>query len=178
MSPLCAAIDLIRVNRRPGALVFAIGFLAFALVLLWQLPVQAPWREGVAFLAQPGLWPRISLATMAGFAALHVLGLLLSRPVAGKGEVMLWLRAAEFGGWLILYTLLIPLIGYLAASLCFAAGLTWRLGYRSARALLTAAGFAVLTVLLFRGLLQVNLPAGAIYDHLPDGLRRFAQRAL
>ena len=54
----------------------------------------------------------------------------------------------------------------------FALALTLRAGYRSARMLIAAGACAVIIVLLFKTLLRVNLPAGRIYELLPDGLRR------
>lgn len=179
MSRLKTAQELFKRDRRPGDLVFAVAFVAFALFLLWCLPTQAPWQKGVAFAAQPALWPTISILGMVGFGVLHWIGSVCSPRIAGRWrEMFIWGRALEFGGWFIAYVLILPVVGYLPASLIFAITLTLRLGYRSARALAAAAALAVVTVLLFRGLLHANVPAGAIYQHLPDGVRAFAQTYL
>lgn len=179
MSRLKTAQELFKRDRRPGDLVFAYLFLIFAFFLLWKLPTQAPWQDGVALAAQPALWPTISVVGMVGFGLLHLLGSICSPRILGRWrEVVFWLRSIEFGGWFIAYVLALPVIGYLLASLIFGITLTLRLGYRSARALIAAAALAIVTVVLFRGLLHANVPAGAVYQYLPDGLRAFAQTYL
>lgn len=171
--------ELFKRNRMPGDLVFAVLFLAFALFLLWHLPAQAPWQKGVKLVAQPAFWPTVSVGGMVFFGILHWLGSICSPRIYGRwSEVLIWLRAAEFGGWFMAYVLLLPIIGYLPASILFGLALTFRLGYRSAQALLSAFALALVTVILFRGLLHVNVPAGKIYQYLPDGLRAFAQTYL
>ncbi|MFW2543924.1 tripartite tricarboxylate transporter TctB family protein [Primorskyibacter sp. 2E107] len=179
MNRLKTAQELFKRERRPGDLVFAIAFVLFSLFLLWSLPTQAPWREGVKLVAQPALWPTISVVGMVFFAGFHCLGSLCSPRIHGRlAEVILWVRAVEFGGWFVAYVLVLPVVGYLSASLILAVALSFRLGYRSARSLLSAAALAVVTVALFRGFLKVNLPAGSLYQVLPDGLRAFAQTYL
>lgn len=179
MSRLKTAQELFKRERRTGDLVFAILFLAFSLFLLWSLPTQAPWREGVNFVSQPALWPTISVIGMVVFGILHWLGSVCSPRIDGRwNEVKIWLRAFEFGGWFMAYVLALPYLGYLPVSLVFAVTLTFRLGYRSSRVLLAAAALAFVIVALFRGMLHVNVPAGKIYQYLPDGLRAFAQTYL
>jgi hypothetical protein len=179
MSRLKTAQELFKRDRRPGDLVFAVVFLAFALFMLWCLPEQAPWNESAKLAGQPALWPTISVFGMAGFGLLHFLGSIASPRIPGRwAEVVIWLRAAEFGGWFVGYVLILPLVGYLPASLFFGVALTYRLGYRSAQALGAAALLALVTVALFRGLLHANVPAGQLYQYLPDGLRAFAQTYL
>ena len=158
---------------------FAVVFLAFALFMLWSLPTQAPWRDDAKLVGQPALWPTVSVIGMVVFGFLHWLGSVCSPRIEGRWtEVWIWVRAAEFGGWFMAYVLLLPIIGYMPASLLFGLALTFRLGYRSAQALLSAVALAFVTVALFRGLLHVNVPAGQIYQYLPDGLRAFAQTYL
>ena len=65
-----------------------------------------------------------------------------------------------------------PQAGYLPATLIFTILLTLRAGYRSRTALVSAAVGAVAIVLLFKTFLQVKLPAGRLYETLPDGLRQ------
>lgn len=171
--------ELFKRDRRPGDLVFAVAFLIFALFLFWSLPSQSPWVEGTRLAGQPALWPTISVVGMVGFGLLHWIGSFSSPRIFGRwSEVLIWLRALEYGGWFVGYVLLLPLVGYLPASLLFGLALTYRLGYRSAQAMLSAALLGLITVILFRGLLHANVPSGAIYKYLPDGLRAFAQTYL
>ena len=70
------------------------------------------------------------------------------------------------------YVLLVPWIGYLLATIAFCCVLSFRLGYRSARWMGIATVFAIATVVIFKGLLQVKIPAGEIYGLLPAGAFR------
>ena len=71
------------------------------------------------------------------------------------------------------YVYLMPLLGYLPATLVFMCLLTLRLGYRNLRYLLIAAVIAIAIVLFFKTALAVKISGGAIYEYLPDGLRNF-----
>jgi hypothetical protein len=176
MSRINSAQQLFRRERRPGDLVFASLFLAFVLFLAFHLTDQVTWQTKTKLVAQPAFWPTLSVLGMLVFAALHWLGAILSPRIQGRwSEVAIWLRALEFGGWFLAYVLILPHLGYLGSSLIFAVGLTWRLGYRSLAALGAAAMLALVTVVLFRGLLHVKIPAGSIYQCLPDTIRSFAQ---
>lgn len=84
-----------------------------------------------------------------------------------------WLRALEYFGWFMVYVYITPVIGYLASTVLFLVLLTWRVGYRNRRMVITsvAVGFAI--VLLFKSFLGVKIPGGAIYELLPDSIRSF-----
>lgn len=165
--------SLFKRYRRPGDLVFAWVLLIMSLLLLSQLWSQTTWRNGNALFAQPRFWPGVSLAGMALFAALHLLGSALSERIEGRwAEVWTWITSLEYAGWFIAYALIVPVTGYLPTTLVFAVGLALRVGYRSRLALLLAAFAAVVIVVLFKTILQVSLPAGAVYQYLPDGIRQ------
>ena len=66
----------------------------------------------------------------------------------------------------------------LPATMIFAPALTWRLGYRSPRLLWASLAFGVAVVLIFKGVLGVKIPGGAVYEYLPDSIRAFALRYL
>ena len=55
-------------------------------------------------------------------------------------------------------------------ALLFMAALTLRMGYRDGRMIGAALATGLGIVLLFRTFLQVRLPGGQLYHHLPDGL--------
>jgi len=159
--------------RRPGDIVFAWLALIVSVLLVSQLADQTEWRTGGKLFAQPRFWPAVSLGGMALFAALHLLGSALSERLYGRWqEVHRWVASLEYAAWFVTYAALVPYLGYLPATLIFAAALTLRAGYRRLRTILTAVCAAIVVVLLFKTFLRVNLPSGLIYESLPDGLRQ------
>ena len=164
---------LLRRYRRPGDIVFAWIALIFALFMLSQLFDQTAFKEGGKLFAQPRFWPAVSLIGMVAFAGLHLLSSALSERIEGRWkEVWAWLSAFEYAGWFIAYAAAVPYAGYLPSTVLFALLLTLRVGYRSKLALVSAAVSALVIVVLFKSLLSVNLPAGKVYEVLPDGLRQ------
>lgn len=158
----------------PGDLVFAWFVLIVSLFLLSQIYQETTFKAGGKLFAQPRFWPAVSLIGMASFAALHLLGSALSERIGGRWkEVALWFSALEYAGWFVAYAALVPIAGYLPSTLLAAILLTLRVGYRSKLALISAIGGAFVIVALFKSFLQVKLPAGQIYEVLPDGLRQF-----
>lgn len=157
------------VAEREFALIFAI----VALVLFLLLPVQTDWVTRAKLYEQPAFWPAISLGVMVVFAIGFVIRSLRSggQPNVGA-EIWTWCRALEFVGWYLAYVWLVPYLGYLIATILFACCLAWRVGYRSVGWMVAAAVFGLVVVGLFKSLLGVNIPAGAIYDALPAGAVR------
>ena len=173
MSRVKTLQSLFKRYRRPGDLVFAWFALIVSVFLLSQIADQTTWRNGGKLFAQPRFGPAVSLGGMAIFAALHLIGSAMSARILGRWqEVWLWFTSLEYAGWFIAYAAIVPFAGYLPTTLVFAVLLTLRVGYRQVPAILAAAVSAVVIVLLFKTFLQVKLPAGRIYDALPDGLRQ------
>jgi hypothetical protein len=113
---------------------------------------------------------------MTGFATLHLLGSAMSDRTAGRWqEVAYWLASLEYALWFVVYAFVVPYAGYLPTTVFFAILLVLRAGYRSRAIILWAVVTAFGIVLLFKTFLQVKLPAGQIYDSLPDGLRFIMQ---
>lgn len=166
--------ELFKRYRRPGDIVFAWVFLVFALFLLSQLGTQAPWKSGGKTFTQPAFWPRLSIALMACFAALHLLSSALSPRIPGRwAEVWAWLRSVEYAGWFMAYVFTVPQLGYLPTTIVFAVLLTLRAGYRDAKVFMAMAATGCAIVVLFKSFLQVKIPGGAIYEALPTALRSF-----
>ena len=160
-------------NRRPGDIVFAWFFLIVSLLLLSQLFDQTAIKPGAKIFVQPRFWPAVSLIGMTVFASLHLLGSALSERLDGRWqEAGLWLRALEYAGWFIAYAFFVPYAGYLPTTLIFTLFLLLRAGYRKRSIFVSGAVSAILIVVLFKTFLQVKLPAGQIYEALPDGLRQ------
>lgn len=170
MSRIQTLQDMFRRYRRPGDFFIALLSFLFALFLLASLPFQTTWVAKSKLFAQPAFWPAIGVGGMAIFSGLHMLGAILSDRLPGRmAEVMVWVRSLEYAAWFLAYVALVPVAGYLPATLAFTVLMTLRLGYRGWRWMLTAAVFAFVVVLLFKGFLQVNIPAGAWYGQLPEG---------
>lgn len=160
-------------DKAPAMLLFALVFLGASLVLLVQIDSQTVWSTGKALTAQPRFWPAVGLAMMAGFGALHF-GQLRGAGWGGTGaELWMWLRGVEYAGWFLLYVMSVPYLGYLPASVLLAVVLTLRLGFRGWVWMGASLGLAVGIVVLFRALLRVHVPGGALYHALPDPLSRF-----
>ena len=159
--------------RRPGDIVFAWIVLIVAVFLLSQIADQTTFKKGAKLAAQPRFWPAVSLGGMAFFAAFHLIGSALSERIEGRWqEVWAWIRSLEYAAWFIGYAMAVPFFGYLPSTVAFALALTFRAGYRRPLAFALALKSAVVIVVLFKTFLQVKLPAGEIYDALPDGIRQ------
>jgi len=164
--------DLFKRYRRPGDLVFAVFFLAFAVFLWANLGEQTTWVKRTKTFAQPAFWPTISIYAMVVFASLHLIGSLVSPKIEGRWtEVKFWLKSIEYALWFMAYVLIVPRLGYLPASILFACVLTLRLGYRGWRWAGIAALVAISVVVIFKTILQVKVPGGQLYELLPDTAR-------
>lgn len=160
--------------RKPGDLVFAVVFVIFALVLLWNLTEETKWLNGKALFAQPRFWPAVGVFGMVFFGILHWIGSVCSPRIYGRWtEIWFWTRSLEYVAWFLAYVLSAPYLGFLPASIFFAVALALRAGYRTPKMLLAAAGTGLAIVLIFRTLLQVKIPGGALYEYLPEGIHLF-----
>ena len=167
--------DMFKRYRRPGDIVFAVAFLAFALFLLVNIDAQTQDAKRGKWFAQPSLWPTISVTGMAFFAALHVLSSALSPRIAGRWtEVAFWFKSLEYILYFLIYVAAVPWLGYLPSTVFFAVFLALRTGFHTPRALGISVAFGILVAVIFRGFLQVKIPAGELYQHLPDSIRVFA----
>lgn len=166
---------LFKRHRRSGDIVFALFFLFFSLFLVSQIAFQTKWFEGTKLFVQPAFWPAISLCTMLVFAFLHWLSSALSRRIPGRlQEVLFWGKSFEYVVWFLVYVVFVPKLGYLPSTALFSILLPLRLGYRDIRSLGLAVLFGLAVILIFKALLHVNIPGGALYEYLPSGWRKFA----
>ena len=160
-------------HAKPATLVFALLFVLASVVLLSQLGTQTIWSSGKHLTAQPRFWPSVGLIMMLGFGALHLWQARSAPRTGSLGEVGLWLRGLEYVVWFIGYVFLVPILGYLPASILIAVALVLRLGLWSLRWVAWAIILAFGIVVVFRVLLRVNVPGGAVYHWLPSGLSNF-----
>lgn len=157
-----------------GQLPFALGFLAVSALLAAALWDQTVWKNGKDLFSQARFWPAVGVFGMVGFTALHLWHLPRHRFMrSDRVEATNWARVFEYVGWFLAYVFLVPLVGYLPVTLIFAAALTWRMGYRTAKMRWIALGFGLAVVLLFKGLLQVKIPGAALYEWFPEAIRNF-----
>jgi hypothetical protein len=95
-------------------------------------------------------------------------------PTSAYFELTKYVAALEYVAYFIGYTLIVPILGYLVSTLILGTYLTWRLGYRSPRWILTGFLSSVAVVIVFRTFLQIKTPLNIwLYNLLPDALRAF-----
>ena len=157
-----------------GQILFAVAFFAISALLLSQIGQQTAWAKGTKLFAQPRFWPAVSLGGMVLFGALHWAHMPRRRVTRDdRQESWRWLTTFEWVGWFLVYVFAVPVIGYLPVTIAFSVGMCWRLGYRSTRWYWTAAAFACVVVVLFKGFLSVRIPGAAAYEYLPGTMRTF-----
>ncbi|MCA0871154.1 tripartite tricarboxylate transporter TctB family protein [Seohaeicola saemankumensis] len=162
------------VGLRRGQLIFALAFVALTLLMLSMITSETRWVDKTRLFAQPRFWPAVALGGMALMGGLHLYRLPWRRITRyDVWETQKWLMVVEYALWFMAYVLLVPILGYLPVTLIFAPALSWRVGYRSPRMIGFSLVFAVSVVILFKSLLAVKIPGGAIYDYLPGALRSF-----
>ena len=168
-------------SRQPGDTLFALFMCGLSLVLLAQIGSQTKWIDGVNVIVQPRFWPGLSLAGMLVFSVGY---LIQSLGKVGRGshpndriwqprELVNWLRTLEYAGYFLVYVIIVPKLGYLPATLLFCLLLTLRAGYRGGLFISWALAGGFIIVLVFKTFLKVKLPAGRLYDALPDGIAAF-----
>lgn len=159
----------------------------FGLYLFDQLGLIE--REGRAerfgkILKQSWVAPFLCLCVLLPAAAINLRGSLRTHrwrkrfmlPTALKHEATLWLRALEFVAVFLVYTLAVPILGYLMSTLLLGVLLPQRLGYRGWRwaGICLAVSFAI--VVVFRTGLQIKTPVNIwLYAQLPQGWESFMQ---
>lgn len=176
MSRIKTLQELFKRYRRPGDKVFAFVFFMFALFLLTQLPHETDWiAERTKWFAQPRLWSAVGLFGMVLFGGLHLISTWISPRIPGRWkEVGFWLQSFEFVLYFLIYVAAVPQLGYLPSTILFCLFLAVRTGFRAPDMLLWSVAFGAVTAIFFRGFLEVKIPAGALYQHLPEFLRGIA----
>ena len=189
-------------GQRRRAAIFAACALLFAAAMLALSGAQLKWNA-VGFHKQPGFWSVLSLIGMALFALALLLQPAAMRSAKyvdvnvdvgdddGDGDnddinrnrnrttrnwrtlCQQWFGTAEYALYFLLYVYAVPQLGYLPSTLIALCLLMYRLGYRSARMQITACLVGASIVVLFKSLLQVKIPGGALYEVFPSALRNF-----
>lgn len=95
-------------------------------------------------------------------------------PTSAYFEVTKYLAALEYVVYFIGYTIVVPILGYLVSTLLLGTYLTWRLGYRTPRWIMTGLLSSFAVVVIFRSFLQIKTPVSIwLYDLLPAAMRSF-----
>ena len=95
-------------------------------------------------------------------------------PISMAYELEKYIAALEYVAYFIIYTVLVPILGYLMSTLLLGIFLTWRVGYRTGRWILTGFLSSLIIVFVFRSFLQIKTPINIwLYDFLPTAIRGF-----
>ena len=93
-------------------------------------------------------------------------------PTSAYFEITKYIAALEFVFYFVLYTILVPYLGYLISTVLLGIFLPWRLGYRSRSWMLRSFCSSLAIVIIFRSFLQIKTPVSIwLYDQLPTALR-------
>ena len=164
-----------------GAWLFAALFCGATLLLLLQVGDQTKYKPAGSLFAQPRFWPALALGGMLLFGIGHLGSLWRGRRAGGDGlnrqggQILPILadaaRVLEFALWFMAYVWITPLTGYLPATICFMCFLAVRTGYRDWQMIGCAGVTGAVIVLLFKTMLAVKIPGGAVYEMLPESFR-------
>ena len=160
-------------SQPAGGLLFASLYLLLAIFLLTQLGSETKFSSKGSLFKQPAFWPAVGVIGMTLFGLLHCLGEWVKHKGGNWKEGFYWLRALEYFTWFMVYVAAVPIVGYLLATLLFTVLLALRAGYRKTKTLLLAATAGFVIVVVFKTMLAVKIPGGAIYNYLPDLIRNF-----
>ena len=163
------AVVLLRTSfrHRFGELMVLSAVMSLALLLFVMseaLPPPTP-IDTVGARGVPRLWITLLLPL-----ALYQVFLILRDKPKGKKKKRKPLLMFTFLGFMTSYILLIPFLGYMLASLIYMPGVLWLLKYRHPVMIVAlTGGWLVFSELVFRRLLYVDLPSGALLANLPWG---------
>ncbi|HCH33009.1 MAG TPA: hypothetical protein DE045_08705 [Oceanospirillaceae bacterium] len=166
-----------------GEKAFAILMAMLSAFLLYSIPEETKWFNGMGISKQPRFWPAMCIVGLSVFTFFYGLSVWIkanalnsrdrSSVNAEISEMKHWLRPAEFVVYFLAYVIAVPWLGYLLATLIYFLLMTWRMGYRNKYMLWVSVATGLLIVLVFKTLLQVKVNSGAWYDLLPDAWATF-----
>jgi putative tricarboxylic transport membrane protein len=163
------AVVLLRTSfrHRFGELMVLSVVMSLAL-LLFVMSEALPPPSPVDTVGARGV-PRLWIALLLPLALYQVFLVLREKP-QGKKKKRKPLLMFTFLGFMTSYILLIPLLGYMLASLVYMPGVLWLLKYRHPvkMAVLTC-GWLAFSEFVFRRMLYVDLPSGVLLANLPWG---------
>ena len=158
---------------------FALLLTVGSILLLSMIGDQIKYFSSKPFFKQPGLWTGIGLVGMVLSGSLYSLEQWIGKSKLPKtdqtlfAELWLWVRCVEYLLWFMAYVLAVPWIGYLTATVVLGLLLTFRLGYREKFFYIAIIATTIGIVVIFKSLLLVKIPGGAVYEYFPDAIRNF-----
>lgn len=156
-------------SRLPGEMFMMLALVALAGYLAFNFNTQIRWFDNLPWFNQPGFWPLVAVCGMAITGPIMAFQLFFMKPnSASTNEYAMWVRASEYAVWFMGYVVIVPYLGYLPTSILFTTLLGRRIGYRKASSLVSCGLFGLVVVLIFKTLLHVNVPGGAVYELLPS----------
>ena len=164
-------------SNQTGQRIFAICILLIAVTLLFMADTELKWKKNADFHKQPGFWSIIALSAMAAFSALQLMlppwKLRMPADFQWKPWLQAWFGPVEYAIYFLVYVWLVPLIGYLPATLLVFPLLVLRAGYRERKYLAFSWIVGIAVVVLFKSILQVKIPGGEFYSVFPEAVRNF-----
>jgi hypothetical protein len=173
-------------QNRLESLLINLIFAAVSVALLAAIGVATRTGQATAgWWTRPALMPGVALAVLAAAN----LGTLVrawrdlravppdeAEWAQARTRVAAWLRPLEFLAYFAVYLYAIAPLGYFLATLLFVMGLQLRVGLTSSRWILFGLALVATLILVFRIGLGVWMPAAAIYDYAPEGIRTYLIR--
>ena len=168
-----------RSNYHAGDVAFAALLVLMGAFLLYLIPDQTKWFKSLPLLKQPRFWPAMAISGFTLFAVGYGLAVWfrVRREQASLheevDEMIEWVRPLEYVAYFLIYVFMVPIMGYLFATIAYFVLMTFKTGYRGKKMFTIAVLLAVFIVVLFKSLLQVKIGPGMWYDMLPQDMANF-----
>ncbi|MCP4790376.1 MAG: tripartite tricarboxylate transporter TctB family protein [Gammaproteobacteria bacterium] len=168
-----------RSQYHSGDLAFAIILVLLSCFLMLSIPEETKWFNGLALLKQPRFWPSMAIVGLSFFALAYATAVWrrVRREQASirdeVEELIAWARPLEYVAYFLAYVFMVPVMGYLFATLTYFVLMTFRAGYRSKQMYAIAVLVALVVVVLFKSILQVKIGPGMWYEMLPSDWANF-----
>ena len=181
--------NLFEFRRITGDLTLSLVFLLFVIFLFLNFNTESGWdtrnlpqkRVG-KILKQQWVGPLLCMVILipATFINLYESFKALKKsqrlkiPNKIQYEISQWIRSIEFIVYFLIYTFAIEIFGYLISTMIFANFLTFRLGYRTKKWILTSTICSFVVVIIFRSILQIKTPVNIwLYKYFPENIEVF-----
>ena len=181
--------DLFEFKRKDGDLFVSFVCLFFAAFIVVSFSLETGWEDRVLdhkrfgkILKQPWVGPLACVAILVPAAILNLLpsyrrwtykkrNLIPSRFFY---EFSIWIKALEFIGYFLIYTLSIRYLGYFLSTVIFGIFLTNRLGYTGLKWQIRSMLTTIAIVLIFRSFLKIKTPVNIwLYEFFPQNIETF-----
>ena len=158
------------------------GFLTYLGQQLGLIEAEGRLSRFGRILKQGWVGPLLALAILVPAALINLRASVktfkwrkrFKQPTNMRYEFSKWLSALEFVAYFLVYTYMVPILGYLFSTLLLGMLLPMRLGYRGPKWLGLSLLASLTIVLIFRTFLQIKTPVNIwLYEQLPQNLETF-----